>query len=272
MSQIEELRQIVASLLRAAPAEIGPETSLAALNTSLGGARVRLGLKRVGLTLPTGSNPTTFGALLSAISGDESSASGTAIPIIAPMLSPSAPAPQVAVGANGLAGLCVGLDVEDIRSLPEASDYWEHEFYRGSFARSEISYAVLQIDPRMHFAGFWCAKEALRKCDPSFASVSPALTAVAHDSNGRPYLTMDAEVGLVRLPHALSISHAAELATAIVIAIPAQSLTPAHPEAAVDSDPVSAESAAAIVAVSLPTEPVATDTRKGFLGRLFGRG
>jgi len=171
-----------------------------------------------------------------------------------------------------LAGLCVGLDVEDIRSLPEASDYWEHEFYRGSFARSEISYAVLQSDPRMHFAGFWCAKEALRKCDPSFASVSPALTAVAHDSNGRPYLTMDAEAGLVRLPHALSISHTAELATAIVVAMPAQPVTPAEPEATVDSDPVYAGSAPAGAPLPSPADPVATDTRKGVLARLFKRG
>jgi phosphopantetheine--protein transferase-like protein len=183
-----------------------------------------------------------------------------------------APAPQVAVGANGLAGLSVGLDVEHIRSLPEASDYWEHEFYRGSFARAEIAYAVLQNDPRTHFAGFWCAKEALRKCDPAFAGVSLPLTAVAHDSDGRPYLIMDAEAGLVRLPHALSISHTAELATAIVVAMPAQPVTPVELEATVDSDPASAESAPTGAPPPSPAEPVTTDTRKGALARLFGRG
>ena len=77
-----------------------------------------------------------------------------------------------AAGAAG--GLQVGLDVEDIRLLPQAKDYWEHEFYSGSFAKSEIAYAVLQAEPRTHFAGFWCAKEALRKCDPGFAGVDPA--------------------------------------------------------------------------------------------------
>jgi phosphopantetheine--protein transferase-like protein len=113
--------------------------------------------------------------------------------------------------------LQVGLDVEDIGSLPVASDYWEHEFYRGSFAKSEIAYAVLQPEPRVHFAGFWCAKEALRKCDSSFAGVSPELTAVAHDLDGRPYLTIASEIGPERLPHAVSISHAAEVATAVVV-------------------------------------------------------
>jgi phosphopantetheine--protein transferase-like protein len=98
-----------------------------------------------------------------------------------------------------------------------ASDYWEHEFYRGTFARSEIAYAVLQAEPRTHFAGFWCAKEALRKCDGSFASVIPEKTAVAHDVDGRPYLTFDSGAGPERLVHAVSISHTTEVATAVVV-------------------------------------------------------
>jgi phosphopantetheinyl transferase (holo-ACP synthase) len=98
-----------------------------------------------------------------------------------------------------------------------AVDYWEHEFYSASFARSEIAYAVLQAEPRTHFAGFWCAKEALRKCDSSFAGVSPALTAVAHDTAGRPYLTLDSGFGPERLPHAVSVSHASDVATAVVV-------------------------------------------------------
>jgi phosphopantetheine--protein transferase-like protein len=172
---------------------------------------------------------------------------------------------------GGLPGLCIGLDIEDIRSLPEAKDYWEDEFYRANFAKTEISYAVLQTDPRTHFTGFWCAKEALRKCDPAFATVSPASTAVAHDPNGRPYLTLDTEAGLVRLPHAVSISHTTELATAIVVTIQAASSpTPAHPEVAVDSDPISAEPAHGIE-VRSSTELVAVSQKMGVLARLFGR-
>jgi len=248
MSQTEELRQMFATMLRVPPGDLGPETSLAALNTSLGGARIRLGLKRLGLALPAGSNPATFGALLAALSGEAPAEAG---PVAAKPAPPAysgaaaATATHVA-GSNGLAGLQVGLDVEEVRSMPPAADYWEHEFYRGSFSSSEISYAVLQTDPRTHFAGCWCAKEALRKCDPAFAAVSPAATAVAHDSNGRPYLTLDTQADWVRLPHALSISHTGELATAIVVAIPAK------PEAAVNS----AEPAS--LALPSPAVPTAT--------------
>ena len=205
MSKPEEIRALIATMLMVTPAEIGDNTSLAALNTSLGSAKVRLGLKRLGLTLPAGSKPATFAGLLAALSGEA-----------VPATSPSAPVPIKAAAIDS-SGLQVGLDVEDIDSLPVVTDYWEHEFYRANFAKSEIAYAVLEAAPRTHFAGFWCAKEALRKCDPSFTDVSPDRTAVAHEANGRPYLTLESEAGPERLPHAVSISHTLQIATAVVV-------------------------------------------------------
>ena len=205
----EQLRNLIATMLRLPSAEVVDATSLAALNTSLGSAKVRLALKRLGLPLPAGLPPATFGGLVAALFGE-----------VAPVATEKAPAvsrPSAAPTGGGLAGLQLGLDVEDIRSLPVASDYWEHEFYQGSFARSEIAYAVLHVEPRTHLAGFWCAKEALRKCDPSYAEVPAQQTAVAHDANGRPYLNLETEAGTQRLPHAVSISHTTEVATAVVV-------------------------------------------------------
>jgi phosphopantetheinyl transferase (holo-ACP synthase) len=207
MSDREQLRSMIATMLMISPAEVAEGTSLAALNTSLGSAKVRLGLKRLGLALPAGAPPATFGGLLASLSGE-------VVPQAAEKTN-FVPTPLPSAAGNGrLAGLQVGLDVEDIRSMPAASDYWEHEFYRGSFAKSEIAYAV-------HFTGFWCAKEALRKCDPSFTGVAPELTAVAHDPDGRPYLTLETAAGPERLPHAVSISHTADVATAVVVLSPA---------------------------------------------------
>jgi len=198
----EQLKAMIATMLMVSPAEVADGTSLATLNTSLGSAKVRLGLKRLGLALPVGSKPATFGGLLAALSGG-----AVAVTAAAPLT----------IATAGKSGLQVGLDVEDISSLPLAADYWEHEFYRGTFAKSEIAYAVLQAEPRTHFAGFWCAKEALRKCDSGFRDVSPERTAVAHDVDGRPYLTMETEAGPERLAHAVSISHAADVAMAVVV-------------------------------------------------------
>jgi len=202
----EQLKPMIATMLMLSPAEVSDATSLASLNTSLGAAKLRLGLKRLGLALPAGAKPATFGGLLAALSGEAApeTAAKSAIPV-----------PAATTGTPG--SLKVGLDVEDIRSLPFAVDYWEHEFYRGTFAKLEIAYAVVQAEPRTHFAGFWCAKEALRKCDSAFAGVSPDKTAVAHDANGQPYLTCDSGVGPERLAHAMSISHTADVATAVVV-------------------------------------------------------
>src|SRR5207244_2294599 len=118
-----------------------------------------------GLQLPAGPRPRTFGELHDLLSGKA-----------------AAPVPAIKlVGAP--AALRVGLDIQDIAAMPAAADYWEDAFYQGTFATSEIAYAVRETEPRNHFAGFWCAKEALRKCDPAFAGVEPAKTLVAHEAN-----------------------------------------------------------------------------------------
>jgi phosphopantetheine--protein transferase-like protein len=251
MSQTEQLRAMIATMLMVAPEQVGAETSLASLNTSLGSAKVRLGLKRLGLALPAGVAPVNFGALVAAISGETGPVAGP----VAAAYAPSATAPGS--GDAGLGGLQVGLDVEEIASLPVAADYWEHEFYRGTFARSEIAYAVQQPEPRTHFAGFWCAREALRKCDQSFAGVSANLTAVAHDVSGRPYLTITTDAGPARLAHALSISHTGTVATAVVVL---QAAVIAPPPAVV-----------AAPAASKPVElPVAEVRKSRGLAKLFG--
>lgn len=221
MAQLDQLRAMIATMLMVPEVEVRPETSLAALNTSLGSARIRLGLKRLGLN-PPATSAATFSGLVAAVTGEAALVPSASV---APLRTA-----QVTPGGNaGLGGLQVGLDVEDIRSLPVAADYWEHEFYRGTFARSEIAYAVLQAEPRTHFAGFWCAKEALRKCDASFAATTLNELAVAHDVDGRPYLTRITADGPERLPHALSISHTAEVATAVVVAQAAPPIAQAPP-------------------------------------------
>jgi holo-[acyl-carrier protein] synthase len=209
--QKEQLRNMIATMLMVSPGEINDGTSLATLNTSLGAAKVRLGLKRLGLAAPAGAKPATFGGLIATLSGE-------AAVVNAPSAAKPANAPTTALNGSATSGtLQVGVDVEEIDSLPVAADYWEHEFYQGSFARSEIAYAVVQPEPRIHFAGFWCAKEALRKCDSAFTEVSPADTAIAHDAEGRPYLTQPGPHGPERLPHAISISHTTGVATAVVV-------------------------------------------------------
>jgi phosphopantetheine--protein transferase-like protein len=237
----EELRGVLATMLMVEPGAIGPETSLAVLNTSLGAARLRLGLKRLGLGLPASAKPATFAGLVAALSGD-TVVSAAAGPVL------------VAPAAGGSGALQVGLDVEEIKALPVAKDYWEHEFYRGSFAASEIAYAVVEAEPRVHFAGFWCAKEALRKCDAAYGAVEFSMIAIAHDGAGKPYLTVAGENGFWdRLPHAVSIAHTTDVATAVVV------MGSAAAEAVVD-----------VVAPVLAAEVAPEKRRSRGLAKLFG--
>jgi len=212
MNNGTQLREMVAAMLMLPPDQLAPETSLASLDTSLGGARLKLGLKRLGLSMPTSSLPATFGELEAALLGKAREKAPTA---------PSGGEIDTAMmhAQTSLAGVAVGIDVQDVKSLPVTGDYWEHEFYVGIFNKSEIAYTVVQPDPRTHLAGYWCAKEALRKCDPSFMNVPFESTVVSHERDGRPYMQWQTPSGTVRLPHAVSLSHTGELATAVVIAV-----------------------------------------------------
>ena len=196
------LKRAVAALLMTDPDRIAPSTSLAALDNSLGEVKLRLALKRLSLTLPPSHRPTTFGELCALLNGGSSAAPAPVAPIPLPAPGPS-----------------VGLDCQEISALPMATDYWEDPFYQGVFEKSEIAYAVAQPEPRRHFAAFWCAKEALRKCDSRFLAVDLPAIVVGHDPGGRPYLVWKTTAGDQRLPHSVSISHSAEIAMAVVLAL-----------------------------------------------------
>jgi len=240
MTKNDQLREMVATMLMVPTNEISAETTLAKIDTSLGGAQLKLGLKRLGLSLPPGPSPATFGQLEAAISGnslthprsDISSSESTAVNEV----------PKHG-GMGSLNRLQVGLDVQHIGALPAASDFWTDPFYGKIFGKPEIAYAVLQSEPRTHLAGFWCAKEALRKCDPSFMQTSFEETVVKHDSDGKPYLLWENSSGSSRLPHALSLSHTHEIATAVVVFMPSalepkqSNVSPPLPPTPLPADP-----------------------------------
>lgn len=206
MTREDQLREMIGKTLMTPADGINAGTSLAILDNSLGEAKLRLGLKRLGLKLSPGVRPASFGDLCELLSGKEP-----------PSIRPAPHEGPAAAPNSALDGLSVGLDAQDVSSMPAATDYWEDTFYVATFAKSEIAYAVMKPEPRIHFAGFWCAKEALRKCDSSFGGVEPIATVVAHEANGRPFLVWNGPTGETRLRHALSISHSGAIAMAIVV-------------------------------------------------------
>ena len=190
MVQESQLRELLETMLRLPSNSLNAATSLASLDNSLGEAKLRLGLKRLGVRLSPGVRPASFGDLCNIL-----------YPEPAPVVNLPAPLGVQPPLESAFAGLRVGLDIQDIASLPVATDYWDEVFYSSTFGKSEIAYAVMQPEPRIHFAGFWCAKEALRKCDPAFATVEPAATMVAHETSGNPYLVWKSPAGDARVEY-----------------------------------------------------------------------
>ena len=101
----------------------------------------------------------------------------------------------------------VGIDIEDIASMPPANDFREEEFYTMNFSSSEIAYCILQPNSLASFAGLFAAKEAIVKADNAYKNKLFNTIIVDHLSCGKP-----------AHPHfQLSISHSSTAAVGIAI-------------------------------------------------------
>ena len=227
------LRRTVAEIFQKLPEEIGPDFILSdkRLRGSVGRGILDAAIRRrLGKTVREVYSVRTYGEL-TAVVLDNAAAGGTA----------SAPAAQAEPGSAGpksapsliapIAGLACGVDIEMVENLPAASDYWTHEFYACHFSKAEIAYCVSREEPRMHFAVRWCAKEALKKCDPAYESIAMSAVEVAVDGHGRPSLRLSEGDGHATLPHAVSLTHTPQFAAAIVVGL-ARAAPPDFPAAA----------------------------------------
>lgn len=118
-------------------------------------------------------------------------------------------------------GLRCGVDIERISNIPESADPWTDPFYLQNFTKDEIAYCLLQDRPRMHFAARWCAKEALGKCDPSYAALPMNGVELMPNETGGMSLSCVGEGGVpTLLPVAVSVSHTDDVAIAMVVENP----------------------------------------------------
>lgn len=103
----------------------------------------------------------------------------------------------------------VGLDIEDVESMPHADDYREHPFYQDNFTATEIAYCLLQSNVRASLCGTWAAKEAILKSGVVSASAGHLKgIEITRDGAGRPLFPQCS----------LSISHTATTAIAMCCA------------------------------------------------------
>src|SRR5579883_84174 len=116
-----------------------------------------------------------------------------------------------------------GIDMEMIEKFPSVPDYWEDPFYSACFTPAEIAYCLMQEVPALHFAARWCAKEALKKCDPELLSEEMRDLEVVSGDSQAPFFHHRVDGKSRRLPHSVSLSHTPLAAIAIVIRVGAES-------------------------------------------------
>jgi phosphopantetheine--protein transferase-like protein len=221
MEQQDLLQCTVATFLGIEPQHIQPALSLTGtrLHGSLARARLYIALQQsLGVQCPAVFTAQTYGELHSAVFG-----APTAAPEIAPPQSrPSAagdagPSEQVSLAGEG----GCGIDIEMVENLPRVQDYWEDPFYTATFTAAETAYCLLQASPLLHFAARWCAKEALKKCDPAYSHMAMNQLEVGLTATGAPVLQSAIRGTWERLPVTVSLSHTTSMAAAVVIKSPA---------------------------------------------------
>jgi phosphopantetheine--protein transferase-like protein len=123
----------------------------------------------------------------------------------------------VPVNGNGLPsqvhaeGAAVGIDIEEVDSMPRANDFREDAFYKMNFSSAEIAYCILQPAPYASFAGLFAAKEAIVKANNSNKSRPFNTIVINHDPEGKPTYP-----GFY-----ISVSHTNNLAIAVALQIAA---------------------------------------------------
>jgi len=118
------------------------------------------------------------------------------------------------------ANLGMGMDIQEIASLPETTDLRSHEFYSTHFSPEELATAVLRPDPRAHLCGIFCAKEAAKKSHSELLNLRMDEMVVSHDANGRPLLRVsEAAIPAGRFQFILSITHSSQVAAATCLSI-----------------------------------------------------
>ena len=201
----EKIKEIVSAFTKIPIGDIGPSTLVdrQAVKSSILLHRMYARLAEEGLIVENYSAVQTFGDLIG--NRDRKGINGAAVHM---------PAETVAAVAGVSAGN-IGIDIEELSSLPRAHDFRKDEFYIMNFTPSEIAYCVLQPDPYASFAGLFSAKEAIIKADGRLRSRSFNSIGITHGSEGEPLYP----------GFHLSISHAGGVAVAVAIPVRSEQTT-----------------------------------------------
>jgi phosphopantetheine--protein transferase-like protein len=103
----------------------------------------------------------------------------------------------------------IGIDIENIDSLPKTNDFRNEGFYTDNFSEKEISYCILQPNAYASFAGLFAAKEAIVKANNQYKNSKFNQLVITHNAQGKPTFE-----GVN-----ISISHTNDSAVAVAVLI-----------------------------------------------------
>jgi len=218
MADRELFRRTVAEFFEVEPESVGPEFALSGPRMQGSIARYALAAairRRTGAPVAAVHTAVTYGQLEAAAFATNGTTPGHAADAPPPSLPVAELLALHPMPAGPERGLTCGIDVELVENLPPVDDYWASDFYSTLFTPAEIAYCLLQEQPRMHFAARWCAKEALKKAEPSLLQEEMAAIEVARNGSDLHFLRCRSGTK-TRLPFAVSISHTPLFAAAVV--------------------------------------------------------
>jgi holo-[acyl-carrier protein] synthase len=206
---------------RKKPEDIETHLSLGSLgvNSSFGLSALRSLIETdTGVRLPPLRVNLTVQALLDLVAQNSGSAAEPVTPVAVASAAPQRPPHSACATATLPRNIGLGMDMQEISTLPATTDFRSHDFYRAHFSAEEIATAMLRSDPRAHLCGVFCAKEAAKKSHPDLLNLRMDALHVSHDSAGKPLLNMAQEYP-GRFRFVLSITHTANVAAATCLTL-----------------------------------------------------
>jgi phosphopantetheine--protein transferase-like protein len=210
----EKIKEIVSLYIKIPANQIAANTIIdrSAVASSILLHRMYAALSIEGMAIENYWDIKTFGTLLQRINGTE-----TKYVAVIPDNSSEyfLPVNETRPSIGG-----IGVDVEEIKSMPQVNDFREEAFYKMNFTSEEIAYCILQPDSLSSFAGLFAAKEAIVKADNSYLNRPFNSIYIDHLPNGKP----------VHPSFQLSISHTNELAIAVAMMLDFNSIDKKYTE------------------------------------------
>ena len=111
----------------------------------------------------------------------------------------------------------VGIDIENIERFKKLDNHLITRIY----TKNEINYCKKHSNPHVHFAGMWCAKEAVVKAINDVGLVVSEIE-ILHQDSGAPYINITSKIKDCLAKKNMqnifiSISHTDSIATAIAL-------------------------------------------------------